>query len=321
MDYINIAHKGALLKAILIGLGVITVTTVVVVVAVSYSSDPTPITPDPEPKPVKIPPYIEFSFEVFEPASEYIYYDNKARIDKTLTFFSNSYTQNYLNMSRIEMYIDGKKQPKAVNEVIFDKIGNYTLRYIIPDGLTNMEEIFYHLNFVRKISFGDINVEKVESLTRAFQNCASLEEIEGLERLNFTNLQYASSVFQNDYLLKKINIGGILQGKLKDISFMFYYCTSLVEIKWNSNINTTGLNFINQAFSCCDSLPHVDLSAWDIYNCYSINEVFYIDNYKGKVTEVTFKDKAQYEYLKNKDSWYDLDAYIKAVHYLIPPEE
>lgn len=259
-------------------------------------------------------PFIEISFEVFGPAEASVIYDSKARIDKPISLFNTQFLiTNELNMKKVKMFVDGKEQKEAGTELTFSKPGNHTIKYIIPEPIKDMRSMFYQKSFINTIRFGNIDVSKVETMTDAFSGCFNLQEINGLENLDFSNVKYASAVFNHCDSLEKINIGNIVNKNLRDFSFFFYQCSNLEEIEWTS-VDSSSLQMINQAFSMCPKLKKVDLSEWDFTETYSFNEIFFVYDFMEHNTEVIFKDKAQYEkVLKGFDQ---LDEVVKKIKIL-----
>lgn len=248
-------------------------------------------------------PYIEFTFDVFLPEGG-IYYDTKARIGSTLTFF-NRYFLNYLKTDNIITVVDGVSQP-FTNQLIFDLTGEHTVKYIMPDGIEDMYQMCYQLRFVKKIKLNNLDVSQVRYASSAFSGCDRLEEIEGLDKLEWTNLQDIDSMFAHCSSMQTINLGDMISSKITNMMFLFSYCTTLKNIQWNS-INTENVQYMNQVFANCFQLEEIDLSSWDMSKVYNFNEIFW-DN---RNVEVTFKNEDQYNLVKSKYSL--LDSSVKSI--------
>lgn len=249
--------------------------------------------------------YIEFTTEVLPPAESYMYYDPSARVGKSLKFFNLVYNRQ-LNQEKILCYIDGELQDAFTNEVIFNTEGEHVVKYVFLEPLTDMYYIFYQDSHVTKMKFSNMDTSKVEYASSAFSGMYNLKEIIGFENLDWSSLIDADSMFAHCSELETINIGNLIGPSIKNIGFLFSYCTKLKTIEWDS-VDTSNCNYMYQTFSNCYELEYVDLSGWDMSKVYYMNEIFW-DN---KKCEVTLKDEAQYQFIKDQYSL--LDSSVKTI--------
>ena len=86
------------------------------------------------------------------------------------------------------------------------------------------------------------------------------------KKINFCLKYQFNKVNQNEFKIKV--------KFLKNISFLFSFCTPLVSIDL-SNFNTNNTNNMRYMFSGCSSLSSLNLSNFNINNVNNVNDMFY----------------------------------------------
>lgn len=130
-----------------------------------------------------------------------------------------------------------------------------------------------------------------------FNNYLSLEEIENLKAIDFSNITDLSYMFLNCSSLKKIDLNSINTENVFNLKGMFAGCVSIESINIK-DFNTSKVKNMSQMFSNCFSLKQLtvpDKFIWDslIYasgmflNCEALNN---IDTSKFDIRNVAFMD-------------------------------
>ena len=95
------------------------------------------------------------------------------------------------------------------------------------------------------------------------------------------NIKCESDIFINENKLtdnmiinKENNITYILKKDYKDMSHMFFHCSSLTSIDL-SNLNTNNVTDMNGMFSNCSSLTSINISNFNTNNITNISSMFY----------------------------------------------
>ena len=106
-----------------------------------------------------------------------------------------------------------------------------------------------------------------------FFNCRALEQIEGLEYLNTSEVTDMSSMFNECVRLTSLNVKNFNTHKVKDMSGMFLLCSGLTSLDL-SHFNTQNVTGMNGMFSSCSGLTSLDLSHFNTQNVTGMNEMF-----------------------------------------------
>ena len=106
-----------------------------------------------------------------------------------------------------------------------------------------------------------------------FFNCRALEQIEGLEYLNTSEVTDMSSMFNECVRLTSLNVKNFNTHKVKDMSGMFLLCSVLTSLDL-SHFNTQNVTNMNGMFAVCSGLTSLDLSHFNTQNVTGMNEMF-----------------------------------------------
>ncbi len=158
------------------------------------------------------------------------------------------------------------------------------------DGYCNLAStmgMFYGLSSLTAINGLEyFHTQKVTNMAGMFQNCSSLTSLD-LSTFNTENTTLMCLMFSGCESLKSLTLGDNFKtAKVKDMSYMFYYCkvlatldltnfytanvtdmnnmfnrcSALETINWTSNFDTQNVTNMESMFQDCTSLESLDLS-------------------------------------------------------------
>ena len=134
------------------------------------------------------------------------------------------------------------------------------------------QKVIFDGNFNTNLKSLDVSGLKVLYIN-IFENCKSLESIQGLDRWDMSNLTELNFLFNNCVSLKTIQ--GIEQWNMtrfSDISGLFRNCKALEKVPAIQNWNVKNIKYASSMFAGCTSLK--DLSAWDTKKIRNMNSMF-----------------------------------------------
>jgi len=205
--------------------------------------------------------------------------------------------------------LNGNRKEKLIFEKKFDKIGENTIDFIIEGKLTNMSFMFQLCLALIKVEFIDIDSSLVESMKSMFQFCKRLNEIEGINNINTSNIRDMSMMFHG-CSIEYLDLSNFNTAQVENIGLMFGWNNRLKEIKGLNNFNTSNIFNMRELFSGCNSLELIDLSNFDtskvedmgqmFSGCSKLKEIKGINTFNtSKVTNMSymFSDCEELEYL------------------------
>lgn len=92
-----------------------------------------------------------------------------------------------------------------------------------------------------------------------FAECYSLSEIDGIENLDTSNVEFMRGMFMNCISLLKIDVSSFNTDGVKDISYMFSNCAMLKELDF-SKFNAHKIEKILGVFEWCINLDNLTLN-------------------------------------------------------------
>jgi len=135
------------------------------------------------------------------------------------------------------------------------------------------EEMFSEMTALTDVEFnGAFHTEEVESMSKMFYNCESLEYVD-VETLDTSNVTTMREMFRGCAALEKVDVSTWNTGKVKTMYGMFTGCTNLEELDL-SGFDTSRVTNIGFMFSACKSLEEVDVSTWDTGKVTNMEGVF-----------------------------------------------
>ena len=127
---------------------------------------------------------------------------------------------------------------------------------------------------IKKIVFtSNITFNEGTILNNMFSYFISLEEIDGLEKLDVSNVSEMASMFGCCYQLKSVDISSWDMRNVKDIGGMFSWCQNIQSIKFGEK-QSSKLQNMRMTFYSCKSLKTLDLSMFNTENVGSVQWMF-----------------------------------------------
>ena len=93
-------------------------------------------------------------------------------------------------------------------------------------------------NNLEEIDFSNAIIDEVNTFSM-FNKCSKLKKVIGLEDLSPKNLNSTNGMFNGCSSIETIDLSNWDFSKASDMSYMFYYCTSLKELKMLGPINSS----------------------------------------------------------------------------------
>ena len=171
--------------------------------------------------------------------------------------------------------------------------------------VTSMDSMFYGCSKLENLDLSNWNTNKVTNINFIFYNCNKLNQL-NLSGWNFSNLWFSYNpfyystikrldlsnatfswsmydVFYNMTNLEEINLSGADMSNVTNMSYMFYNCSNLVDIKWLDTWDTSNVTNMQDMFYNESSLTSLDLSSWDTSN---VTDMSYMFNGCSNLTEL-----------------------------------
>lgn len=162
---------------------------------------------------------------------------------------------------------------KKVIDANISDIGNNS---VIVEKYNNVGEICKALGNVtiKNIVFEEsFKTYAPTSLKNFFYNCTSLETISGLEYLNTANITDMSSMFQDCYNLKSLDLTKFDTKNVSSMYFMFYNCPNLTSLDL-TNFNTKNVKNMNGMFGDCTHLTSLDITNFNTAKVTNMGNMF-----------------------------------------------
>ena len=197
----------------------------------------------------------------------------------------------------------------------FKKVGDYTVKYIFTNYLTdtnhmfyncqalinmdftyfntqnvtNMNSMFYGCEYLQSIKLSNFNTHNVTDMSWMFSHCSSIPYIylSSFDTLNVTNM---NGMFSDCKSLKKIDLSGFNSQNVTNMSYMFYNCASIRDIHLY-HFNTQNVTEMKCMFSGCSILTLIDLSSFNTQNVTNMWGMFSYCKYLQKIDLSNFNTK------------------------------
>ena len=131
--------------------------------------------------------------------------------------------------------------------------------------LDDLSDIFTRLNEVEVIDISGWDTSNVTSMDNMFRKCAKLKNIIGIENLDVSKLEDATSMFYCCKNLVELDLTNWNPVSLQHTYEMFSGCSNLKIIENIENWQLPNIKSVRQMFYKCAKLD-VDLSNWDLTN-------------------------------------------------------
>ena len=130
--------------------------------------------------------------------------------------------------------------------------------------LNDISYIFYGLN-MEVVDISGWNTSNVITMENMFSFCDKLKNIIGIENLDVSKLEDATSMFYGCENLVELDLTNWNPVSLQNAQQMFFNCSNLKIIKNIENWQLPNIKCVRYMFSGCTKLD-VDLSNWDLTN-------------------------------------------------------
>ena len=132
------------------------------------------------------------------------------------------------------------------------------------EGLENLEEI---------IGLDKLDFSKITDFSNMFRQCKSLKTVD-LSKIDMSSATLFNTMFSQCTSLETVNFGTTNASKVTNFESMFYACTSLKTITGLENFTTSNATSFMYMFQLCSQLKSLDLSKWDTSNVKTIGAMF-----------------------------------------------
>ena len=125
---------------------------------------------------------------------------------------------------------------------------------------------------IKKIIFTG-ETKAPEKSNGLFKKLTKLTEIEGLAKLDTSDVTDMSEMFYDCYALTKLDLSNFNTSNVESIVDMFFYCRNLTTLDL-SNFNTQKVTHMGGAFQECQKLKKLDISGFDTSKVTSMQRMF-----------------------------------------------
>ena len=129
--------------------------------------------------------------------------------------------------------------------------------------LDDLSYVFDRLNEVEVIDISGWDTSNVITMDCMFRKCTKLKNIIGIENLDVSKLEDATSMFYGCENLVELDLINWNPVSLQNAQQMFFNCSNLKIIKNIENWQLPNIKCVRYMFSGCTKLD-VDLSNWDL---------------------------------------------------------
>ena len=250
---------------------------------------------------------------------------NEQDVDKEIYFLNDKNEDKKIGEIIKEIYINDNKG-NNINYFVPEKEGNYTIKIIFKDfitdcssmfedlkniekidlsnfvtkNVTSMETMFHNCENLKSINLSYFNTNKVTNMKDMFNNCKSLMHID-LSFFDTKKVTNMENIFENCEKLESIDLSSFYTGNVIKMAQMFFGCTNLKQIVF-SDFFTKNVETMKGMFKKCYKLEKVDLTSFkDTKKVVDMSEMF-IDCYKLveiNLSSFTFNDKINMENMFN----------------------
>ena len=144
-----------------------------------------------------------------------------------------------------------------------------------PFNESNLPAWYDARNSITTVVFDDsfANCTTLTSTAYWFNDCQSLQEITGLDKLNTANVTDMSYMFSGCSGLTSLDLSNFNTANVTNMQSMFYTCGGLTSLDLSS-FNTANVTDMNGMFSYCYGLTSLDLSSFNTANVTNMSRMF-----------------------------------------------
>ena len=207
-----------------------------------------------------------------------LYYqkDPSGNDDADRTFIYDLKTATSISDNNYIAEYNAKNTTLTFKKVIDANISDIGNNCVIVEKYNNVGEICKALGNVaiKNIVFEEsFKTYAPTSLKEFFYNCTSLETISGLEYLNTANITDMSSMFQDCYNLKSLDLTKFDTKNVSNMYFMFNNCPNLTSLDL-TDFNTKNVKDMNGMFCDCSNLTSLDITNFNTAKVTNMGNMF-----------------------------------------------
>ena len=162
--------------------------------------------------------------------------------------------------------VESKDQLQLIIQERYNKNKSFIdLTDIDISELKYLSRIFKRLNKLEVVDISDWDTSNVIYMNDMFLECANIKKIIGIENLDVSKLEDATSMFSHCEKLVELDLTNWNPILLKNAWNMFSSCSNLKNIKNIENWQLPNIQDVAYMFYKCTKLD-VDLSNWDLTN-------------------------------------------------------
>ena len=147
------------------------------------------------------------------------------------------------------------------------------IKHFDTENVTDMAYMFNKCYSLKEIDTSNLKGSKVTTIISMFYSCKALKSLD-LSNFGGQSLTDLDNIFEGCISLEYIDFSNFAPQKtLKSINYLFFFCTSLTEVKLN-NFKTEGVEKMNGVFEGCSKLKKIDVSGFDTSNVKTMVDMF-----------------------------------------------
>ena len=250
---------------------------------------------------------------------------NEQDVGKKIYFLNDKNEDKKIGEIIKEIYINDNKG-NNINYFLPEKEGNYNIKIIFKDfitdcssmfkglkniekidlsnfvtkNVTSMESMFHNCENLKSINLSYFNTNKVTNMKDMFNNCKSLMHID-LSFFDTKKVTNMENIFENCEKLESIDLSSFYTGNVIKMAQMFFGCTNLKQIIF-SGFFINNVETMKGMFKKCYKLEKVDLTSFkNTKNVVDMSGMF-IDCFKLvkiDLSSFTFNDEIKMENMFN----------------------
>ena len=201
-------------------------------------------------------------------------------------------------LEHCELFINNKKIDFCF-KFKFPEEGNYTIKIVCEQPLSNTSFLFYNCKNLISIDLSNFNTNFVEDMKFMFGNCISLTELDlsnfntknvinmgrmfincsslnylDITKFNTKKVKYMYSMFSGCCSLTDINLESFKTDNVIDMHYMFFNCRKLINLDLN-HFNTINVKNMKFMFSHCIDLEELKIDNFNTENTKYLDKIFY----------------------------------------------
>ena len=175
----------------------------------------------------------------------------------------------------------------SVMTYLVPDVNNTYIAYIQGDGgvLANQNSSYLFSNFSNLVSIDGLeklNTSNVTNMVAMFERCRNLATLD-LSHFDTSKVESMNSIFFYCEKIENLNLSHFDTSKVRSMSSMFSEMKNLSNIIFGSNFDTSNVGKMNNMFSNCEKIENLNLSHFDtkkvremvgmFSNCYMLSEL------------------------------------------------